>query len=59
MGFDQVALTRYPQVERIHHVHHAGNSSGIVDGAAAVLIGLKRRAKPTASRRVPASWPPP
>jgi acetyl-CoA C-acetyltransferase len=39
MGFDQVALGRYPQVERIHHVHHAGNSSGIVDGAAAVLIG--------------------
>ena len=39
MGFDQVALTRYPQVERIHHVHHAGNSSGIVDGAAAILIG--------------------
>ena len=39
MGFDQVALTRYPQLERIHHVHHAGNSSGIVDGAAAVLIG--------------------
>lgn len=39
MGFDQVALSRYPQVERIHHVHHAGNSSGIVDGAAAVLVG--------------------
>ena len=39
MGFDQVALTHYPQVERIHHVHHAGNSSGIVDGAAAMLIG--------------------
>ncbi len=39
MGFDQVALTRYPQVERIAHVHHAGNSSGIVDGAAALLIG--------------------
>ena len=39
MGFDQVALARYPQVERIVHVHHAGNSSGIVDGAAAVLIG--------------------
>ncbi|MDI1275352.1 acetyl-CoA C-acetyltransferase [Polaromonas sp.] len=39
MGFDQVALTRYPQVERINHVHHAGNSSGIVDGAAAVLVG--------------------
>jgi acetyl-CoA C-acetyltransferase len=39
MGFDAVALQRYPQVERIEHVHHAGNSSGIVDGAAAVLIG--------------------
>ena len=39
MGFDQVALTRYPQVERIHHVHHAGNSSGIVDGATALLVG--------------------
>ena len=39
MGFDAVALQRYPQVERIRHVHHAGNSSGIVDGAAALLIG--------------------
>ncbi len=39
MGFDDVALQRYPQVERIAHVHHAGNSSGIVDGAAAMLIG--------------------
>lgn len=39
MGFDQVAISRYPQVERIDHVHHAGNSSGIVDGAAAVLVG--------------------
>lgn len=39
MGFDAVALQRYPQLERIEHVHHAGNSSGIVDGAAAVLIG--------------------
>ena len=38
-GFDQVALMRYPEVERIHYVHHAGNSSGIVDGAAGVLIG--------------------
>ncbi|KPU99568.1 acetyl-CoA acetyltransferase [Variovorax paradoxus] len=38
-GFDAVALQRYPQLERIEHVHHAGNSSGIVDGAAAVLIG--------------------
>ncbi len=45
MGFDQVALTRYPQVERIVHVHHAGNSSGIVDGAAAVLIGSEAAAK--------------
>ena len=39
MGFDAVALARYPQVARIEHVHTAGNSSGIVDGAAAVLIG--------------------
>ena len=45
MGFDAVALQRYPQVERINHVHHAGNSSGIVDGAAAVLIGSEAAAK--------------
>ena len=45
MGYDQVALSRYPQVERILHVHHAGNSSGIVDGAAAVLIGSDAAAK--------------
>ncbi len=45
MGFDQVALTRYPQVERIAHVHHAGNSSGIVDGAAAILIGSQTAGK--------------
>ena len=45
MGFDAVAIGRYPQVERIHHVHHAGNSSGIVDGAAAVLIGSEAAAK--------------
>ena len=38
-GYDSVAMQRYPQVERIQHVHHAGNSSGIVDGAAAVLVG--------------------
>jgi acetyl-CoA C-acetyltransferase len=38
-GFDAVALQRYPTVERIDHVHHAGNSSGIVDGAALVLLG--------------------
>jgi acetyl-CoA C-acetyltransferase len=41
-GFDAVALQRYPHVEEIRHVHHAGNSSGIVDGAAAVLVGNKR-----------------
>jgi len=40
-GFDAVAQQRYPQVEKINHVHHAGNSSGIVDGAAAVLLGTK------------------
>ena len=45
MGFDSVALLRYPQVERIHHVHHAGNSSGIVDGAAAMLIGSEAAGK--------------
>jgi len=38
-GFDAVAIMKYPHLERIEHVHHAGNSSGIVDGAAAVLIG--------------------
>ncbi|WP_336083833.1 acetyl-CoA C-acetyltransferase [Nocardia sp. SSK8] len=38
-GFDAVALQRYHQVEKIDHVHHAGNSSGIVDGSALVLIG--------------------
>ena len=45
MGFDAVALQRYPQVERIQHVHHAGNSSGIVDGAAAVLVGSEAAGK--------------
>ncbi|WP_299614733.1 acetyl-CoA C-acetyltransferase [uncultured Tateyamaria sp.] len=40
-GFDKVALMKYPHLERINHVHHAGNSSGIVDGAAALLIGNK------------------
>ena len=53
-GYDGVALMKYPQVEKVNHIHHAGNSSGIVDGAAAVLIGnaeagkamgLKPRAK--------------
>jgi acetyl-CoA C-acetyltransferase len=45
VGFDNVIMQRYPDVERITHVHHAGNSSGIVDGAAAVLIGNKRYGK--------------
>lgn len=54
MGFDAIALQKYPEVGQINHVHHAGNSSGIVDGAALVLIasekavkeyGLKPRAK--------------
>jgi len=40
-GFDAVAKQRYPEVEQVNHVHHAGNSSGIVDGSAAVLIGTK------------------
>jgi acetyl-CoA C-acetyltransferase len=41
-GFDEVALQRYPDVERIEHVHTAGNSSGIVDGAACLLLGTRR-----------------
>ncbi len=45
MGYDAVAISRYPQVERIHHVHHAGNSSGIVDGAALTLIGSEEMGK--------------
>lgn len=45
MGFDAIAIRRYPQVERIHHVHHAGNSSGIVDGAAAVLVGSEAKGR--------------
>jgi len=40
-GFDKVALMKYPHLEKIEHIHHAGNSSGIVDGAAGVLIGSK------------------
>ena len=60
-GFDAVALLAYPHLERIEHVHHAGNSSGIVDGAAAVLVGsrafgerhgLKPRARVRATARV-------
>lgn len=45
MGYDSVALRKYPQVERIEHVHHAGNSSGIVDGAALALIGSEEAGK--------------
>ncbi len=40
-GFDEIAKLRYPEIERVNHVHHAGNSSGIVDGASAVLVGNK------------------
>ena len=41
MAFDSVITQRYPQVETVNHVHHAGNSSGIVDGSAGVLVGTK------------------
>jgi uncharacterized cupin superfamily protein len=60
-GFDKIALMKYPHLERIEHIHHAGNSSGIVDGAAAVLIGnrefgekygLKPRARIRATAKV-------
>jgi acetyl-CoA C-acetyltransferase len=44
-GFDAVAIQRYPEVEAIHHVHTGGNSSGIVDGAAVVLVASKRMAE--------------
>jgi len=44
-GFDAVAVQRYPEVEAVNHVHTPGNSSGIVDGAAAVLIGSKKAGK--------------
>ena len=40
-GFDAVAVQAHPEVEAVNHVHHAGNSSGIVDGAAGILIGSK------------------
>jgi acetyl-CoA C-acetyltransferase len=41
LGFDNVAIQKYPDIEKVNHVHHAGNSSGIVDGAAGILIGNK------------------
>ena len=44
-GFDAVAMQRYPEIEAVNHVHHAGNSSGIVDGAAAVLLGSAEAGK--------------
>jgi acetyl-CoA C-acetyltransferase len=61
MGFDAVALQQYPEAQKINHIHHAGNSSGIVDGAAVVLLasekavkeqGLKPRAKVLATALV-------
>jgi acetyl-CoA C-acetyltransferase len=60
-GFDRIALMKYPHLERIEHIHHAGNSSGIVDGAAAILIGnrafgdrmgLKARARIRATAKI-------
>ena len=44
-GFDSVAIQAHPEVETVNHVHHAGNSSGIVDGAAAVLLGNSKAGK--------------
>jgi acetyl-CoA C-acetyltransferase len=44
-GFDAVAVQKHPEVEEVNHVHHAGNSSGIVDGAAAVLLGSRKAGK--------------
>ena len=60
-GFDKLALMKYPELERVNHIHHAGNSSGIVDGTAAVLIGnaefgkahgLKPRARIRATAKI-------
>lgn len=45
MGFDITAMAKYPTVEEINHVHHAGNSSGIVDGAALVLVGSEEKGR--------------
>ncbi len=44
-GFDAVAVQKHPEIEFVNHVHHAGNSSGIVDGAAAVLLGNSKAGK--------------
>ena len=45
MGFDDIILSKYNQLERINHVHTPGNSSGIVDGSSAVLIGSEKAGK--------------
>lgn len=45
MGFDAIALQKYPEAQKINHVHHAGNSSGIVDGAAVVLLASEKAVK--------------
>ena len=49
-GFDAVAIDAHPEIERVHHVHHAGNSSGIVDGASAVLVGSNEGGRKAAVR---------
>ncbi len=54
-GFDRVATDAHPDVEFVNHVHHAGNSSGIVDGAAAVLIGSQEAGEAAGLRPAPAS----
>ena len=60
-GFDKIAIMKYPHLEAIRHIHHAGNSSGIVDGSAAILIGnqvfgekygLKPRARICATAKI-------
>jgi acetyl-CoA C-acetyltransferase len=63
-GFEAVAIQAHPEIEGINYVHHAGNSSGIVDGAAAVLLGSKEggniarhRRRAAASRPSPISAP--
>ena len=54
-GFDAVALQKYHWVERIEHVHTAGNSSGIVDGAALVVVGTEEAGTRNGLTRAPAS----
>jgi acetyl-CoA C-acetyltransferase len=59
LGFDSVALRQYPQLQQIAHLHTAGNSSGIVDGAALAFSAARRPARASACRRARASLPPP